>query len=51
MCANPCNVAEVVLFASREKYELVEELEGRGGWLMDTCDDNQLCPVSSAPEI
>ena len=46
MCAYSSDGTEIVLLAARKKDELVEELEGGGGWLMDACDDDQLCLIS-----
>lgn len=33
---------EVACSSAGEEEELVEELEGAGGWLVDACDDKKL---------
>ena len=48
---NSSDGAEIVLLPSGEEYEFVEELESGCRWLMDACDDDQLCPVSPIPDI
>ena len=40
VCTNARGRTEVVGFAGGEEEQLVEELEGGGGRLMNACDDN-----------